>query len=52
VPGALLDIELAASAYYIVEGESETVLDAETSAKMFNDMGIVPNMIRTVTSCP
>lgn len=40
VPGAELDIELAASAYNIVEGESETVLDAETSAKMRSDMGI------------
>jgi hypothetical protein len=42
VPGAELDIELAASAYKIVEGESETVLDAETSAKMRSDMGIEP----------
>ena len=42
MPGALLDIDLAASAYYVVEGESETVLDAETSAKMCNDMGIEP----------
>ena len=40
VTGAELDIELAASAYNIVEGESETVLDAETSAKMRSDMGI------------
>ncbi|MBQ2209571.1 MAG: hypothetical protein II404_06360 [Prevotella sp.] len=28
--------------YKIVEGESETVLDAETSAKMRSDMGIKP----------
>ena len=42
VPGAELNIELAASAYNIVEGESETVLDAETSAKMRSDMGIEP----------
>ena len=42
VPGAELDIELAASAYNIVEGESETVLDAETSAKMRSDMGFEP----------
>ena len=42
MPGALLGIDLAASAYFIVEGESETVLDAETSAKMCNDMGIEP----------
>ena len=42
VPGAELDIELAASAYNIVEGESETVLDAETSAGMRQDMGIDP----------
>ena len=42
VPGAELNIELAASAYKIVEGESETVLDAETSAKMRSDMGIEP----------
>ena len=40
VPGAELDIELAASAYKIVEGEKETVLDAETSARMRSDMGI------------
>ena len=42
VPGAELDIELAASAYKIVEGEKETVLDAETSARMRSDMGIEP----------
>ena len=42
VPGAELNIELAASAYKIIEGESETVLDADTSAKMRNDMGIEP----------
>ena len=42
VPGAELDIELAASAYKIIEGESETVLDTETSAKMRSDMGIEP----------
>jgi hypothetical protein len=42
IPGAELNIELAASAYKIVEGESETVLDAETSAKMRSDMGIEP----------
>lgn len=42
VPGAELDIELAASAYKIVEGERETVLDAETSARMRSDMGIEP----------
>lgn len=40
VPGAVLNIELAGSAYKIVEGESETVLDAETSARMRSDMGI------------
>ena len=40
VLGAELDIELAASAYKIVEGEKETVLDAETSARMRSDMGI------------
>lgn len=43
VLGAELEIELAASAYRIVEGESETVLDAETSAKMRSDMGIGPD---------
>ena len=42
VLGAELDIELAASAYKIVEGEKETVLDAETSARMRSDMGIEP----------
>ena len=42
VPGAVLNIELAGSAYKIVEGESETVLDAETSARMRSDMGIEP----------
>lgn len=42
VPGAELDIELAASGYKVVEGEEKTVLDAETSAKMRNDMGIEP----------
>ena len=42
VPGVELDIELAASAYKIVEGERETVLDAETSARMRSDMGIEP----------
>lgn len=42
VPGTELDIELAASAYNIIEGELETVLDAETSAKMRSDMGIEP----------
>lgn len=42
VPGAVLDIELAGSAYKIVEGELETVLDAETSARMRSDMGIEP----------
>jgi len=42
VPGAELDIELAASAYKVVEGEEKTVLDAETSAKMRQDMGIEP----------
>jgi hypothetical protein len=46
VPGAELNIELAASAYKIVEGESETVLDAETSAKMRSDMGIEPEYDR------
>ena len=40
VPGAELDIELAASGYKVVEGEEKTVLDAETSAKMRKDMGI------------
>ncbi len=42
VPDAELEIELAASAYKIVEGEKETVLDAETSARMRSDMGIEP----------
>ena len=42
VPGAELNIELAASGYKVVEGEEKTVLDAETSAKMRNDMGIEP----------
>lgn len=42
VPGAELNIELAASAYKIIESESETVLDAVTSAKMRSDMGIEP----------
>lgn len=42
VPGVELNIELAASAYKIIEGEPETVLDAETSAKMRNEMGIEP----------
>lgn len=42
VPGAELDIELAASAYDIIEGESETVLNAETSAGMRSYMGIEP----------
>ena len=42
VPGAELDIELAASAYKVVEGEEKTVLDAETSARMRQDMGIEP----------
>ena len=40
VPGAELDIELAASGYKVVEGEEKTVLDADTSAKMRKDMGI------------
>ena len=42
VPGAELDIELAASGYHVEEGEEVTVLDAETSAKMRKDMGIEP----------
>jgi hypothetical protein len=42
VPGAELDIELAASGYKVVEGEEKTVLDAETSAKMRQNMGIEP----------
>lgn len=42
VPGAELDIELAASGYQVEEGEEVTVLDAETSAKMRKDMGIEP----------
>ena len=42
VPGAELDIELAASGYHVVEGEEKIVLDAETSAKMRKDMGIEP----------
>ena len=42
VPDTELDIELAASGYKVVEGEEKTVLDAETSAKMRNDMGIEP----------
>lgn len=42
VPGAELDIELAASGYKVVEGEEKTVLDTETSAKMRQDMGIEP----------
>ena len=42
IPGAELDIELAASGYKVVEGEEKTVLDAETSARMRQDMGIEP----------
>ena len=42
VPGAELDIELAASGYKVVEGEEKTVLNTETSAKMRQDMGIEP----------
>ena len=42
VPGAVLDIELAASGYKVIEGEEKTVLDAETSARMRQDMGIEP----------
>ena len=42
LPGEELEIELAASGYKVVEGEEKTVLDAETSAKMRNDMGIEP----------
>ena len=42
VPGAELDIELAASGYHVVEGEEKIVLDAETSARMRKDMGIEP----------
>lgn len=42
VPGAELDIELAASGYKVVEGEEKTVLNAESSAKMRKDMGIEP----------
>jgi hypothetical protein len=42
VPGAELEIELAASGYQVEEGEEVTVLDAETSAKMRKDMGIEP----------
>jgi hypothetical protein len=42
MPGAELDIELAASGYKVVEGEEKTVLDAETSARMRSDMGIEP----------
>lgn len=38
--GAELDIELSASAYTIDEGESETVLDLETSARLRKDMGL------------
>jgi hypothetical protein len=42
VPGAELDIELAASGYKVVEGEEKTVLDAEASAKMRQYMGNEP----------
>ncbi len=42
VSGAELDIELAASAYNVVEGEEKTILDAETSAKIRHDMGDEP----------
>lgn len=42
VPGAELDIELAACGYKVVEGEEKTVLDAETSERMRKDMGIEP----------
>ena len=42
VPGAELDIELAASGYKVVEGEEKIVLDAETSARMRQDMEIEP----------
>ena len=39
-PGSELDIDLAACAYMVEEGESETVLDENTSARMRKDMGI------------
>ena len=42
VPGAELDIELAASGYKVVEGEEKTVLDAEASARMRQYMEIEP----------
>jgi len=42
VQGAVLDIELAACAYHVEEGEKEIVLDAKTSEKMRRDMGLEP----------
>ncbi len=38
--GTELNIELSASAYTLEEGESETVLDLETSARLRKDMGL------------
>ena len=38
--GTELDIELSASAYTLEEGESETVLDLDTSARLRKDMGL------------
>jgi hypothetical protein len=38
--GNQIDIELSACAYSLYEGEEETVLDEETSAKMRKDMGL------------
>ena len=38
--GSQMDIELVACAYSLYEGEEETVLDEETSARMRKDMGL------------
>ena len=40
VIGNEIDVELAACAYSVCEGEKETVLDAETSAILRKDMGL------------
>ena len=42
VPGAELDIELAASGYKVVEGEEKTFLDSETAAFICDCMDIDP----------
>ena len=40
IPGNILNVELAASAYTIEEAEREIILDEETSRKFRNDMSI------------